>query len=152
MANQVEKKLRPSQFDLLQNETFLLLSTYSHEQASPMVNAISWVYAVDDSTLVFAVHHRSVIVENILQSPSVVLTLIDDESTYSIKGHASVLTKEMTGLPLKLAKVQVEITEVRDVMFYGAKISKGPDYDKTYDPKAAARLDLQVMEHLKSHE
>ncbi|WP_028782637.1 pyridoxamine 5'-phosphate oxidase family protein [Thalassobacillus devorans] len=145
MANQVEHLLNDTQFELLQKETFMLLSTYSQENQSPMVNAISWVYAKDRQSLLFAVDNRSVIVRNINTSPNVVLTLIDAESTYSIKGRALILTERIDEIPLKLAKIEVAIEEVRDVMFYGAKISKGPDYDKTYDKEAAAKLDRQVM-------
>ncbi|GGC80256.1 hypothetical protein GCM10007216_08480 [Thalassobacillus devorans] len=149
MANQVEQTLNDKQYELLQQETFMLLSTYHEETRSPMVNAISWVYAKDRRTLVFAVDNRSVIVRNIKSAPKVVLTLIDADSTYSIKGEGKVLTERMEEIPLKLAKIEVDIEEVRDVMFYGAKISKGPDYDKTYDEKAAAKLDRQVMTSLK---
>jgi hypothetical protein len=34
-------------------------------------------------------------------------------------------------------------------MFYGSKIVTEPQYDKTYDKNAAARLDTQVMEAMK---
>ena len=34
-------------------------------------------------------------------------------------------------------------------MFYGSKIVTEPQYDKTYDKKAAAKLDKQVMEAMK---
>ncbi|MBM7552902.1 pyridoxamine 5'-phosphate oxidase family protein [Thalassobacillus pellis] len=149
MANQVEEQLNQSQFELLQKETFMLLSTYSHTCESPMVNAISWVFAPDRKALVFAVDNRSIIVDNIRTSPGVVLTMIDDYSTYSIKGKAEILTERITSIPVHLAKIKVAISEVRDVMFYGAQISKGPDYDKTYDEEAAAKLDAQVMESLK---
>ena len=57
--------------------------------------------------------------------------------------------ERLNDVPLKLALVEVDIKEVRDVMFYGSKITADPEYDKTYDKNAAARLDKQVMEAMK---
>lgn len=34
-------------------------------------------------------------------------------------------------------------------MFYGSKISRDIEYEKTYDKEAAAKLDRQVMEAMK---
>jgi hypothetical protein len=45
--------------------------------------------------------------------------------------------------------VEVDVTVVRDVMFYGAKIDQEPTYVKVYDEDAAAKLDNQVMSALK---
>jgi hypothetical protein len=39
---------------------------------------------------------------------------------------------------------------VRDVMFYGSKIVVEPQYDKTYDKNAAAKLDAQVMDAMRN--
>ena len=38
---------------------------------------------------------------------------------------------------LALAFIKLNISEVRDVMFYGSKITVVPKYDKTYDLDAA---------------
>ncbi|MEQ6376181.1 pyridoxamine 5'-phosphate oxidase family protein [Bacillaceae bacterium S4-13-58] len=149
MPNQVENKLNESQFSLLQAERYMLLSTIDFEKNIPMMNAISWIYAPTPNTLVFAVDNRSRILTNILHNTNVTFTLIGDGSTYSIGGRAKVVFEKMKGIPLKLAKVEVEIDEVRDVMFYGSKITSGPEYEKTYDLNAASNLDSQVMEALK---
>jgi hypothetical protein len=45
--------------------------------------------------------------------------------------------------------MEVSIKEVRDVMFYGSKLSVEPSYEKTYDAEAAAKLDRQVMDAIK---
>ena len=57
----------------------------------------------------------------------------------------------MEEVPLKLAMVEITIEAVRDVMFYGSRISVEPQYEKTYDKKAAAKLDNQVMTALRKH-
>ncbi|CAM3756347.1 pyridoxamine 5'-phosphate oxidase family protein [Mesobacillus thioparans] len=149
MANQVEPKLIKPLFDELQKERFVTLATVDHETGGPNVSAISWVLAKDEATLYFAVDNRSRIIENIKSNDKAVINLIANESTYSISGTASVKQEKLEGVPLKLALVEISISEVRDVMFYGSKIVAEPQYDKTYDKDAAARLDNQVMDAMR---
>lgn len=149
MANQVEPKLIKALFDELQKERFVTLATVDHETGGPNVSAISWVLAKDEQTIYFAVDNRSRIIENIKNNDKAVINLIANESTYSISGDASVKQEKLEDVPLKLALVEVTIREVRDVMFYGSKIVAEPQYDKTYDKDAAARLDKQVMDAMR---
>jgi uncharacterized pyridoxamine 5'-phosphate oxidase family protein len=149
MANQVEPKLIQPLFDELQKERFVTLATVDFETGGPNVSAISWVLAKDEETIYFAVDNRSRIIQNINQNSKVVLNLIANESTYSIQGVAVLKEERLKDVPLKLALIEIKINEVRDVMFYGSKIVTEPQYDKTYDKAAAARLDNQVMEAMK---
>jgi hypothetical protein len=149
MANQVEPRLIKPLFDELQQERFVTLATVDHETGGPSVNAISWVLAKDEETICFAIDSRSRIIENIRKNSLAVINIIANESTYSIQGEAAVKLERMEDVPLKLALAELKIREVRDVMFYGSKMTADPQYDKTYDKKAAERLDLQVMEAMK---
>ncbi|MFC7784517.1 MULTISPECIES: pyridoxamine 5'-phosphate oxidase family protein [unclassified Rossellomorea] len=149
MANQVEPSLIPALFDELQSERFVTLATIDFETHGPNVSAISWVLAKDEHTLLFAVDQRSRIVENIKNNPLAVVNLIANESTYSISGKGVVREEKLEGVPLKLTLIKLAINEVRDVMFYGSKISTEPAYEKTYDKTAADRLDRQVIEAMK---
>jgi uncharacterized pyridoxamine 5'-phosphate oxidase family protein len=149
MANQVEPKLIKVLYDELQKERYVTLATVDYETGGPNVNAISWVLAKDEGTIYFAVDNRSRILQNITQNNQAVINLIANESTYSILGEASMKEERLKDVPLKLALVEIAIKEVRDVMFYGSKIVTEPQYDKTYDKVAAARLDKQVMEAMK---
>ncbi|MEH7125531.1 pyridoxamine 5'-phosphate oxidase family protein [Bacillus sp. JJ1532] len=149
MANQVEPKLIKPLFDALQQERFVTLSTIDFETGGPNVSAISWVLAKDEGTIQFAVDNRSRIVQNIKENKKAVINLIANESTYSITGDVTVKEEKLDGVPLKLALLELSIHEVRDVMFYGSKIISEPQYDKTYDKDAAARLDKQVMDAMK---
>jgi hypothetical protein len=149
MANQVEPKLIKALYDELQQERFVTLATVDFETGAPSVNSISWIFAKDESTILFAIDNRSRIVQNIAQNKQVVINIIANESTYAILGDASLKEERINDVPLKLALVKVAIKEVRDVMFYGSKITSHPEYDKTYDKNAAARLDKQVMEAIK---
>lgn len=149
MANQVEPKLIQPLVDELQKERFVTLATIDYESGGPNVSAISWVLAKDEDTIYFAVDNRSRILQNINQNSKVVINVIANESTYSIQGDASIKEERLQDVPLKLALVEVKINEVRDVMFYGSKIVAEPQYDKTYDKNAAAKLDKQVMDAMK---
>ncbi|MBP2239982.1 putative pyridoxamine 5'-phosphate oxidase family protein [Cytobacillus eiseniae] len=149
MANQVEPKLEKALYDKLQQECFVTIATVDFETGGPNVSAISWVFAKDEETIHFAVDNRSRIVHNIMQNNKVVITMIANESIYSIGGKAIVKKEKLDHVPLKLALIELSISEVRDVMFYGSKISIAPEYDKTYDIAAATRLDRQVMEAMK---
>jgi uncharacterized pyridoxamine 5'-phosphate oxidase family protein len=149
MPNQVEQKLIQPLFDALQKERFVTLSTVDFETGGPNVSAISWILAKTDEKIYFAVDNRSRIVQNIQRNNQVVINMIVNESTYSISGEASVKTEKINEIPLKLALIEIAIKEVRDVMFYGSKITVEPEYDKTYDKAAATRLDNQVMDAMR---
>ncbi|AGK52930.1 MAG: hypothetical protein K0S25_339 [Bacillus sp. (in: firmicutes)] len=149
MANQVEPNLIKPLFEQLQKERFATLATIDFESGGPNVSAISWILAINEEVIYFAVDNRSRIIQNILHNQHVVVNIIANESTYSISGCANIKNEKLPEVPLKLALVEIKINEVRDVMFYGSKITVEPQYDKTYDKAAAAKLDKQVMDALK---
>ncbi|MCZ8511203.1 pyridoxamine 5'-phosphate oxidase family protein [Paenibacillus filicis] len=136
-------------FDSLQQEAFALLGTVDHESGGPGVNAISWLFAVDEKTVRFAVDARSRIVANIRNNPQVNLTYIGAGSVHAIYGEAALVTEALEEVPFKLACFDIGVTSVRDAMFYGARISCAPEYEKTYDKRAADKLDTQVFHAMK---
>jgi flavin reductase (DIM6/NTAB) family NADH-FMN oxidoreductase RutF len=149
LSNQVEPMLTDELFEILQNEHFVTIATVDHETGGPNVSAISWVNAPKKEVVRFAVDNRSRIIENIKANSQVVLSMFGNESTYSLSGTAIVKIETLDEVPLKLALVEITLKEVRDVMFYGSKISVEPKYEKTYDKEAADKLDKQVMVAIK---
>ncbi|MGD8189987.1 pyridoxamine 5'-phosphate oxidase family protein [Brevibacillus ginsengisoli] len=149
MAETVSNSLSDELYQLVQKERFVLLGTIDHETQAPSISAISWVFAPDPGTIRFAVDKHSRIVANIQNNSKVVLNLIGADSTYSINGTARIASERMEDVPLKLAMIEIAIESVRDVMFYGSRISVEPQYEKTYDKNAAAKLDQQVMSALR---
>ncbi|MFZ3588092.1 pyridoxamine 5'-phosphate oxidase family protein [Bacillus sp. DJP31] len=149
MANQVEPTLTKSLFENLQREKFVTISTVDHETAGPSLRAISWVFAPNQEKVFFAIDNRSRVLQNIKKNPLIVLNMIANESTYAIYGEATIKIEKLEEVPLKLALIEISVKEVRDVMFYGSKISAEPKYEKTYDAEAAAKLDCQVMNAIK---
>ncbi len=145
MTNEVEKILIQPLYDFLQQERFVTIATIDFETGGPNISSISWILAPDKNHILFAVDNRSRIVENIRHQTQLAINIIANESTYAISGKAIVKLEKLSGVPLKLALIELTIDEVRDVMFYGSKISVLPKYEKTYDIKAATKLDNQVM-------
>ncbi|PGL69801.1 pyridoxamine 5'-phosphate oxidase family protein [Bacillus sp. AFS055030] len=152
MANSIEKTLSPSLFEDCNKEKIVFLSTFNSEKNSPVTNAISWIAALDEKTIRFAVDQRSAIISNIEEVEGVSLSLFSNETVYSISGNAKILTKQMPGIPLKLACIEVEVNEVKNILFYGSKITVEPEYAKTYDERAAKKLDVAVLSGLRSLE
>jgi uncharacterized pyridoxamine 5'-phosphate oxidase family protein len=149
MAKQeIPTTLSSELFEYLQGEQLVLLGTVDAETKAPSVNAISWVKSLSPDKIRFTVTNNSRIVTNIQDNPNVVLTVVGLETVYSINGKANILENSMEGVPLKLAKIEVEIEHVFESMFWGAKIVQEPVYEKTYNEKKAKELDKQVYNAL----
>ncbi|GIP36673.1 pyridoxamine 5'-phosphate oxidase family protein [Paenibacillus sp. J2TS4] len=138
--------LPESLFEQLRKERFVLLGTIDAETSTPQMNAISWVYSVAPNRIRFAVDKRSRIISNVTAHPSVNLSFFADGSFHTVNGTASVVVDVLEGVSLRLTCIEVEVATVRDAMFFGARITVEPEYEKTYDKRAAARLDGQVYE------
>ncbi|OMP68487.1 pyridoxamine 5'-phosphate oxidase family protein [Domibacillus epiphyticus] len=149
MANRTEQYLIPSLFEELQHERLAIFSTLDAETGAPVMNAISWLFAPDEKTIRLAVDGRSKMIDNVMKNPLVSIAIFAAESTYMISGYASVTEDRLADVPLKAAMIEVSISEVRDIMFYGSKMAALPVYEKTYDLRAAEKLDRQVMNALK---
>jgi hypothetical protein len=129
----------------LQKENFVLLHTVDAESSSPTSSAISWIYAVDLTRLRFALDARSRLISNLKASPEVSVTLFSGGSVHAVNGQARIISDRLEGVPFPLACIDIDIAAIRDVMFYGARLSMLPEYEKTYDKRAADRLDTQVF-------
>ncbi|WP_028987707.1 pyridoxamine 5'-phosphate oxidase family protein [Thermicanus aegyptius] len=149
MAESVRPDLSPDMISLLEKERLVLLGTIDNETKGPSVNSISWVHAVSAKKIRFALDGRSRLLQNIVSEPQVTLTFFAHERIYTLSGKAALLAQEAEGVPIRLAIFEVEIDAVRDVLFYGAKITQEPTYEKTYNPEAAHKLDSQVFSALK---
>ena len=136
-------------FKQLQSEAFVLLNTIDAESGGPSSSAISWVYAVDPKTIRFSVDARSRIVQNVKQNPPVSLVYFGNGTVNAIYGKAEIVTEALEEVPFKLTCIDVKIEAVRDAMFYGGRIITEPEFEKTYDKRAAKKLDKQVFAAMK---
>ena len=129
----------------LKSETFVLLNTVDAKTGGPTSSAISWVYAVNASTIRIALDHRSRLVENIKNNPLVTITVFGESSVHAINGRAAVALDPLPDVPFKMCCFDIAIEAVRNALFYGAQLASPPQYVKTYDQRAAEKLDGQVF-------
>ncbi|MDB5083421.1 MAG: hypothetical protein JWN30_307 [Bacilli bacterium] len=149
MTELVQQALTEEMIDFLQGEKLIVLSTIDHESGAPNVSCISWLVAASAHELRFAIDPRSRIISNIDKNPSCTLTLIGLGSCYAIAGQAHSDVQQLPGVSIKMTQVVVMVQDVRDVMFYGSKITQEPAYIKTYNEELAKKLDDAVYTALR---
>jgi hypothetical protein len=133
----------------LQKDNFVLLHTVDADNGSPTSNAISWIYAVDVNRLRLSLDGRSRLITNLKTHHDVSVSLFGGGSVHVVYGQARIVADRLEGVPFPLACVDIEVESVRDAMFYGARLSVLPEVEKTYDQRAANRLDNQVFDAMR---
>ncbi|UCZ52755.1 pyridoxamine 5'-phosphate oxidase family protein [Bacillus shivajii] len=143
----VKDHLSTELVEFLRGETLVSLITIDEESKKPTVACISWLKALaGGKTIKFAIGDNAESVKNILANPYVVLNVIGPDSCYQITGTGEV--SETFKETIKFKVVTVNVEEVEDVIFYGAKITTPPAYEKTYDPNLAKKIDREIYEKL----
>ena len=138
-----QKKLNNELIKLLQGEKIISLITNDVKTGQSDLAMISWVVANSEGDRInFAIGHNASSARNIQNDSSVILGVIGVGSCFAIKGNGKV--SEIIEGTIKIRIVSVEIESVEDVMFYGGKITKVPEYEKTYNKELAEKLDNEV--------
>lgn len=138
-----QKKLNSELIKLLQGEKIISLITNDVKTGQPDLAMISWVVANSEGDRInFAIGHNASSARNIQNDSSVILGVIGVGSCFAIKGNGKV--SEIIEGTIKIRIVSVEIESVEDVMFYGGKVTKVPEYEKTYNKELAEKLDNEV--------
>ena len=138
-----QRKLNSELIKLLQGEKIISLITSDVKTGQPDLAMISWVVANSEGDRInFAIGHNASSARNIQNDSSVILGVIGVGSCFAIKGNGKV--SEIIEGTIKIRIVSVEIESVEDVMFYGGKVTKVPEYEKTYNKELAEKLDNEV--------
>ena len=138
-----QRKLNSELIKLLQGEKIISLITSDVKTGQPDLAMISWVVANSEGDRInFAIGHNASSARNIQNDSSVILGVIGVGSCFAIKGNGKV--SEIIEGTIKIRIVSVEIKSVEDVMFYGGKVTKVPEYEKTYNKELAEKLDNEV--------
>ncbi|MBP1157276.1 MULTISPECIES: hypothetical protein [unclassified Paenibacillus] len=148
--SKVLTELTPEIVEALQGQTIVLLNVVEKESGAIYSTALSWVFAVNASTVRFAIDAKSDFIKIIEQDPSVLMNFVAQESVFSLTGKASVKVAKTEELTLKLALLEVEVEGIRDIIFYGGKITTKPEFVKTYNADLAKKLDNEVKEAIYS--
>lgn len=133
----------------LEQQTIVLLATINAENGFPDIKAISWVHPMDGSRIRFALNQRSATVGNLVRHPLTTLTYFCGDTVYTLYGHAKLVTDDLPGVPFRIACFDLQLESIRDAMFHGSRISVLPEFENTYDERAASRLDGQVLDAMK---
>ncbi len=140
--------LSQEMINLLQGKTLVLIQVFDSKNNKVISSAMSWVFAINENTVRFALDSKSFILSILDENPQVVLNVIGIESVFSISGLAKIKVRETEGLTLKLGLVDIDVDEVRDINFYGSKITQNPLFIKTYNEKLIEKLDREVQDAL----
>lgn len=142
------KTLSPELVEFLKGEQMVSLVTIDAETHQPQLSVVSWVVASEDGKQIkIAVGHKGSTVSNIQANSNIILGSIGPESCFSIKGKATL--SEVIERTMKFRVITIEVELVEDVMFYGGRVTKQAEYEKTYDPDLAKKLDGDVQELLR---
>ncbi|WHY00303.1 hypothetical protein [Neobacillus sp. DY30] len=142
----VESTMSQEIGELLQGQTLILCHTYSKSLGKVISTALSWVFAIDNKTVRFAVDCKSKIVEAVQNHSEITLSFVGGESVYSLSGPSKVKVEKTQDLTLKMAIIEIEVEDLRDITFYGAKITQEPKFIKTYKESLIKKLDDEVKE------
>lgn len=142
----IESTLTNEIEDLLQGQTLVFCHVYSKSLGKILSTALSWVFSIDSKTIRFAVDCKSKIVEAVRDQSEVTLCFIGGESVYSVTGCANVKVEKTDDITLKMAIIELEVEEIRDITFYGAQITQKPQFIKTYKESLIKKLDQEIKE------
>lgn len=147
--SQHDHQLSKILLEQLQSERLVILHTVDAQTKGPTSTVISWVYAINAQQLRFAVDSRSRVVTNVQHHPQITFTLFVGSTVYEIVGDATIVKESLDDVPFQLTCIDMHIKSIRDVMFYGSRITVQPEFEKTYDKRAAEKLDQQVFQAMK---
>ena len=149
MAEKVTDKLSAELVNYLQGERMVTVASIDADNGSPNILTISWLLAINDTTLRFAIDSRSKLLTNIGKDDRVTVSVLGAGSAYAITGRARKYVDKLEDCALNMSGVQIDVEAVRDVMFYGGKLTVEPAYEKTYDKALAEKYCNEIYTALR---
>ncbi|MBR3063265.1 MAG: hypothetical protein IKG65_12830 [Exiguobacterium sp.] len=149
MASKATFELTAAQKRLLNDMPLTFLVGFDEAKRWPISHAISWVQALDAVTVRFALTRNSHIVTILTTEKTAGLIFIEDGQSYHVLLSAIREFDPAIKPSLHLRFFEGHVEEVRNISFYGAAYAQ-PEITKTYDIRAAEKLDREVKESLHS--
>ena len=149
MADKVQDKLSDELVNHLQGGRMVTLASIDAENGSPNILCISWLSAINNSTLRLAIDGRSKLLQNIEKDEHVTLTVLGVGSAYAITGRAKKYIDRLEDVALNMSGVEIQVESVIDIMFYGGKLTVEPAYEHTYEKALAEKYDADVFAALR---
>jgi len=129
----------------LQVPRLVLVTTIDAGSAWPTNNLITWVVAMDGERVRLATETGGRVMTNIQADDRVLLTVMTKGACHTIEGNARLIAGELEGVSLKLSCAELRVRVVRDVTFWGGRLTGEPPYEVTYDPTLNEMLDTSVF-------
>lgn len=149
MASKAAFELTRAQQQTLNDMPLTFILAFDEAKRWPITHAISWVQAIDQQTVRFALTSYSHLITLLSSEKTAGLIFLEDGLAYSLTlSHVQEFEPTVKpGLHLRFFEGHVE--EVRNISFYGATFGQ-PEVVKTYDVEAAEKLDREVKASLNS--
>ena len=113
MSQILGKQLPERAMSYLQVGRLVVMATVD-ERGWPDTCPISWIVAVDPTTLRLAISRGVSTYRNVLNNENVMISLMGGAMTLGIRGRARVLAEDIEDVPLPMAMVEVQVDEVKD--------------------------------------
>jgi hypothetical protein len=136
-VDEVVEQIRPDR---------LFVLAFLDDRGEPAVSAVTWVRGRPPDRVDVVVGRRARLLRSLAVHPAVALVMFAP-SVLAVAGEARVVEPRVPGVPIPLARVEIRVEGVRDVMFTGGVLEAGPRVAKTYPPRLAG-LDRTVARYL----
>lgn len=149
MKKEVASKLSPEMVEYLQGKAIVFLQAIDPDTQSIYSTALSWLYATSPTTIHFAIDSKSKLIEILKHKPQATITFIGCESAYAVSGTVELKERKAEDVSIHLSILELQVHEVRDIIFYGGKIVTNPEFIKTYHQSLIDKLDREVYQAIR---
>ncbi len=134
--------------DLLRDLTPSVVATVTPDNR-PYTTFVSWLIAVGEKTIKFAISSNSRTAENIRSNPYVSIEVFGPDIAASISGSAKIVKEKIEDLPFPVSVVEVNVEEVNNNLFPGATITGEIPFKHTGNIQKALEFDNIVLKALR---
>ncbi|MDF2608151.1 MAG: hypothetical protein K0S34_2347 [Bacillales bacterium] len=148
MKKRLENNMSTELISHLQNSNIVIVTTVDSE-AKPVNRSVSWIYAISDKKIRMVVDSNSKILSSLHLNNNIAVTVFLNESVYQITGVAKLKKDNIEGIPFKVSMIEISVKQVENIMFFGSKLIKYPEYIKTNNEEKSKQLDEIIFKDMK---
>lgn len=106
-----QSELPPEVVEWLQSERLVVLASAS-PSGDPATHVVSWVLAIDSTTVRLAVRHAALAVAHVRETGRLAIEVVGDGFSVGARGAARVVREHMTSTPMGNAMIELRVEEV----------------------------------------
>ncbi len=115
----------------------------------PYTTFITWLTALDDKTIRFAVNKDSLTAQNLKENPYASIEVFEDGTAVSISGSVKMVKEEIEELSFPVSVFEMSVENTVDNLFPGGTVKGKIPFEHTGDISKAKELDKIVLKALK---